>query len=237
MHPTDPEVLNNAGVVLFLAGRYREAKDAFARASDRVAIDEKGVVQAIRFNLGMAFAASGDTVAARQAMRGYLASDPRSAWGRRAAEFLKFSGSTASSNGVLDRGGTRSGRPVASPDTTPRFAGIALGDSKATVFAAFGPPDDREDRRNGAFWRYRAKGLTLAIVDDDGVSLVRMSARGTGDVEGVRVGDSTAVALSRWGRGRRYADVIQFVRDGWLITVRERHGLIHELMAALPRTP
>ena len=237
MHPNDPEVLNNVGVVLFLAGHHREAKDAFARASDRVAIDDEGVVQAIRFNLGMAFAASGDTVSAREAMRGYLSSDPRSAWGRRAAEFLRFTGSIASASGTLDRGGASGGQPVASSDTKPRVAGIALGDSKATVFAALGPPDDREDQRNGAFWRYRAKGLTLAISDDDGVSLVRLGTREAGEVEGVRVGDSTAVALSRWGRGRRWGDVIQSVRDGWLVTARERHGLIHELMTAMPRTP
>lgn len=226
MSPDDPEILNNLGVVAYLGGRYRDAKTSFARAASFATDDDATVGQAIRYNLGIAFAAAGDTAKARDEMRRYVALDSKSAWGRRAEQFLRTGGLTTS---------TRAATPRATTAEGPKISGVRLGDSKAAVIGVLGRPDNREDQGTRSVWHYGTRGLTLAISDETGVALIRMTSAAAGEVDGVHVGDASAVARARWGSGRRMTDLVRFDRDGWIVTCREQQGVIREIAATAER--
>jgi len=233
MMPDDPEVLNNFGVVLFLGARYREANGLFARAASHVVGDDEMVVQAIRYNLGISFAASGDSVRAREALRRYVELDSTSAWSRRARQFLASAGSSVAADGAYTRSISGASRDGAASGTSPTIAGVWLGDSKAAVITALGRPDEKEQQMGGALWHYSAKGLTLGISDETGIGLVRITSPAAGDLDGVRVGDSAQVARSRWGPAHRMNELAQYFRAGWMASTRERQGTIREITATI----
>ena len=123
--------------------------------------------------------------------------------------------------------------PPPTPDRLPRVAGIALTDSAGTVRTALGPPERQQEFLGFIAWDYERRGLTV-MWDRDTRALRTMvlNKRVAGDVEGVRVGDSVAVAARQWGtpvRKRQRGRFLDFVRRGLATSVEVHQGRIVEI--------
>jgi hypothetical protein len=119
----------------------------------------------------------------------------------------------------------------------PRVGGLVLGDSASAVLTALGNPEHRQESLGLRFWDYPRRGMSLTWDKDDGrVHVIVLSKRSTGEVVGVRVGDSAATIQARWGapaRARERGRFLDFVRHGWTCTAEMKQGIVVEITLLL----
>ena len=118
--------------------------------------------------------------------------------------FLTASLSLVSSIATAQRAGIVRPSRVA-PDSrvlsvTHQLAGLRLNESDSAARAHLGQPLTVGTVGTGSSLvsLSNTKGVT-AIVGSDGVGIILVTARNAGDLDGVRVGDSHAAVLERWG--------------------------------------
>jgi len=210
----DPLVANNRGAVLFLLGNYAAARDIFARLAR-----EHQDWPSVQFNVGRALLALGDSAAARTALERYASSDDASAW---TSEALRLLGRRVVAS--------RSDAAGTAPNGAPPVDGVALGASRADVAAALGAPAGVRDVEGGVLLHYPARGLVVGIGTEQRVVLIALTTASAGDIEGVRVGDPTRAARSRWGQPADQSDgMLVFDRGSWVVIVSEATGVIDGL--------
>jgi hypothetical protein len=123
--------------------------------------------------------------------------------------------------------------PASGTAEAPHVGGVGLGDLRATVLQALGPPERRQTSLGFLFWDYPARGMSLMWDrDSDGVRVIVMRTPAAGAVEGVRVGDRATLARERWGtptRVRQEGRFLDFVRQSWICSVEVSGGKITEM--------
>lgn len=184
--PRDPAVLNNLGVVYFIANRNAEAKDAFTRAEQA---SGTAVSPQVLFNLARVSLAMGDRAAANRYATRYIQRDNRSNWAREAQAIATQAGGTAPSV-------TPSTPAVSSP--APNVGGVELGATRSRIVAALGEPQGGQDAA-GTVWRYPARGLTVVLDEEGAVKLFAIERREGGALAGVTVGNTFASVTSAHG--------------------------------------
>jgi len=219
--PKDPELLNNLGVVLFLAHRYADARDQFKASLD--ASGEHGpiwVVLPVFFNYGRALIALQDP-AGQGVMERYLQNDDSSEWAREARRLL---------------GRTSPTRPAKKQETGGAAAKpgiVAFGSSRADVITAWGRPDQVESSNGLEMLGYRT-GRQVIIHPDKGVAAIIYSAREAGVLDGVQVGDPLTQLTSSRHPSEVHDDVYFFAGEGSITIVKVAEGRIVQLAMALP---
>lgn len=85
-------------------------------------------------------------------------------------------------------------------DKAPPVAGVHLGDSQEQINAVLGPPAETQKlgEQQSAF-HYPLRGLTVAWAPLDGAAIIFLETRAAGEINGVRIGDSRADVLAKWG--------------------------------------
>lgn len=219
--PKDPEMLNNLGVVLFLAHRYADARDQFKASLD--ASGEQGpiwVVLPVFFNYGRALIALQDP-AGQGVMERYLQNDDSSDWAREARRLL---GRTSPTRPAKKQ---ETGGAVAKPGV------VAFGSSRADVITAWGRPDQVESSNGLEMLGYRT-GRQVIIHPDKGVAAIIYSAREAGVLDGVQVGDPLTRLTSSRRPSEVHDDVYFFAGEGSITIVKVAEGRIVQLAMALP---
>lgn len=181
--PRDQAVLNNLGVVHFIAGRNTEARDAFVRAEQAAGT---AVSAQVLFNLARVSLALGDREAATRYVNRYLQKDQRSNWAREAQEIARVAGGGAP--------GARPSTPAVSQPTTtsspmPTMSGVELGASRSRLVSALGEPAGGQDAA-GNVWRYPARGLSIVLDEEGNAKMFVIESRAGGALGGVTVGDT-----------------------------------------------
>lgn len=222
--PKNPELLNNLGVVLFLAHRYADARDQFKASLD--VSGEQGpiwVVLPVFFNYGRALIALDDP-AGKNVMERYLQNDDSSEWAREARRLL---GRTQPTRPSKKDETTTTSRPTAKSGEVP------FGASRAEVIAAWGQPDNVDQANGLEVLRYR-NGRQVLMHPDKGVAAFVYSTREAGVLDGVQVGDP----LTRLTGSRRpsevHDDVYFFAGSGTITIAKVAEGKIIQLALALP---
>lgn len=129
----------------------------------------------------------------------------------------------------------------APPGASPPVAGVALGEGPWSVRRTLGDPDKRQAALGLVFWEYERDGLSLLWDEEETVlqGLV-LKKRTVGPVEGVAVGDSATVMLTRWGepvRVRQDRRFFDFVRPGWIQSAEVHGGRVVEITVLAKHTP
>jgi hypothetical protein len=111
--------------------------------------------------------------------------------------------------------------PWKAGDHPPAVHGVRLGWTRAEVVAALGRPASTQTLGDGGVEAMEYGGLSLVVSPEQGVAVMYLLTRGAGDVGGVRVGDSQADVLAKWGRPTR-ADGATAVWEvgGWMVMVQ-----------------
>ena len=219
--PGNPELLNNLGVVLFLAGRYADARDQFKASLD--ASGDQGpiwVVLPVFFNYGRSLIVLEDANG-RVIMERYLQNDDKSEWAREARRLL---------------GRDQPARPAKKQDTArpaSKNNEVGFGASRADVIAAWGQPDNVETSDGLEFLRYRT-GRQVIIHPDKGVAAFIYSTREAGVLDGVQVGDPLTRLTNRRRPAEVHDDVYFFPGEGTITIVKVADGNIVQLALALP---
>lgn len=177
--PRDPAVLNNLGIVLFLANRNAEAKDAFQRAEQAAG---NNPAPQILFNNARLAAATGDNASAARYANRYLQRDRGSNWTR---EAQALAGTSSGNSGGGNAGGAA---PAARTAPMPTINGAELGAARSRLVATLGEPDGGQDAA-GTVWRYPARGLTVLLDEEGRAKMFIVESRGGGALGGVTVGD------------------------------------------------
>lgn len=112
--------------------------------------------------------------------------------------------------------------PWVAPAPPPIVEGLKLGASRQTIDSLLGKPDRVEEIEAGSVrLTYTSRGIELAYSGSDGLTSIHLSLRNSGDIGGVRVGDTRASVLGRWGRPTNdQADRCLYIVGGWGILVR-----------------
>jgi predicted Zn-dependent protease len=181
--PRDQAVLNNLGVVHFIAGRNTEARDAFVRAEQAAGAQ---VSAQVLFNLARVSLAMGDREAATRYVNRYLQKDQRSNWSREAQEIARVAGGGAPGARPAT---TTTSQPSAAASPMPAMNGAELGASRSRIVAALGEPNGGQDAA-GNVWRYPARGLAIVLDEEGNAKMFVIESRAGGALGGVTVGDS-----------------------------------------------
>jgi metalloendopeptidase OMA1, mitochondrial len=212
-----PSVVNNSGVVLLICGQAADGLQAFKRAQKLVG---PNLVPSLLFNTARATKATGNDTNAGALFRQYLTIDATSEW---AAEARRQLG--APDSGFASRTGVES--------YTPQIQGIKLGDPLEEVQRVWGEASAITGD-SITVMTYQNRGVKVAVSPESGVAMILVLTRGAGAIDGVRVGDPVAAALSKWGTPRERHDEDQFFdRGSWVVMARGIHGIIAAL-AILP---
>ena len=223
----DPLVLNNLGVVYFLANRNAEAREAFTRAENAAGTQ---VPRQVIFNQARVAAAMNDRAAAQRYATRYLQMDSRSNWSREAQAILSGGSGGGSTGG--NTGGGNAGTAVSAE--APSVAGLDFGVPRSRVASTLGEPDGG---RSGSVWRYPARGISVIFDDEGTVKMFVVEKTDVGAVGGVRVGDTWASV----SRAQGTADLEQQVaagtlyrwnRGSWVLAVVVANGRVTSVGAA-----
>ncbi len=214
--PRDPAVLNNLGVVYFLANRNAEAKDAFTRAEQA---SGTAVPAQVLFNLARVSLAMGDRDGANRYVTRYIQRDGRSTWAREAQEIARAAGGAVPAV-------TPSTPPTASP--APNVNGVELGATRSRIVAALGEPQGGQDAA-GTVWRYPARGLSIVLDEEGLVKLFAIERREGGAVAGVTVGSTFASVTAAHGNSElqqqgSQGTVHRWNKGSWSLIVVANNG-------------
>ena len=111
--------------------------------------------------------------------------------------------------------------PWKAGDAPPVVAGVALGDTEAHAREVLGPPARVSPMGPGHVLEYPDKGLEVIATLDDGVSIIRLRAAGTGAIGGIRLGDDLAAINAKWGPPAVHKGLVSIYDAGvWSVEVR-----------------
>ena len=219
----DAEVLNNQGVVYYLAGRFRDAHRIFAAAEQAAG---SALTATIAFNVARAALAAGDSASARRLLERYTSADRQSAWGREAVRLeQQLKGNSGDAAGPVD------------DVPLPTIAGLRLGARSGDALRALGEPEEREAGVGEMLWRYTSRGIVLLIGAEGTVEAIALTRTSPTAIQGVRVGDSAESMLKTLGkpfdRARRDATTEQLVfhRGRWVVIVATEEGKVRIVSA------
>lgn len=215
-----PELRNNNASVLYLAGKYAQARDEYKAILDKWG--ENGpiwVVLPVFFNYGRTLLALNDPQG-REIMERYLQNDDTSEWAREARRLL---------------GRTSPPRPSKKTDgsTGAKNAAFGFGASRADVIAAWGQPDGSESSGGLELLSWR-NGRQIILHPDKGVGAFIYSTRDAGELDGVQVGDPLTRITSRRRPAEVRDDVYFFSGEGTVTIVKVQGGNIVQLALAIP---
>lgn len=220
--PDDVDVLNNLGVVRYLARNVVGARQAFESA---IRLHGDSAPPRVLFNYARTLLDIGDPEGAR-VMEEYLLRDGTSAWARLGRSLI----------GARTGGEAVAVAPAAGGDSVPpTVSGVALGAMPGDVVRAIGEPDKRETQRGQAIWRYHARGLALVITPRDGVRSIALESATAEALAGARVGDAMSTVRSAWGLPSEIQrDRLIYVRGTWSLVVERAFGLVSRLALMRP---
>ena len=178
--PDDPQVRNDLGAVLFLAGDPVAAQEVFLEAEGLPRAREDA---AVAFNLARCAFHFGETGAAAR-LGWYLELDPCSDWRR---EALILSGEAPDVEGRCLR---------SAPAVRP---GVTLGSSPESVRSGLGAADSTTRRGEVTVSRFEPAGLSIVFSRSRGAVLIELRRPDAGEVDGIRVGEPLRCARARWG--------------------------------------
>jgi len=215
----DVDVLNNLGVVQYLAGDRTAARGTLEQA---VRLGGDSVPPRVLFNYARTLIELKDPEGSR-VMRDYLLRDGSSAWasvGRTLAGPSLVTDSTASNVGA------------ARDTAVPLVYGVRLGALPADVVARLGNAPEPEVQRDQTLWHYPARGLTVVFSPRDGVTGIVLAGReaDSSALSGVYVGQPMATLRAKLGLP---ADVQRdrffFLRGSWMFVVDREFGLVSRI--------
>lgn len=220
--PGDADILNNRGVVEYLAGDHAAARKTF-EALLRAWGDS--APPRVLFNYGRILIDLHDPEGVR-VMQEYLATGDQSGW-------------TTLARALLRRADTTAARVVAparaDPTSAPIAAGVALGSSAAQLRAILGAPASGSGVEADSVWDFPERGVSVAI-DSAGVRLIVLHSAKAGAVHQVSVGDALGAVRSAWGAPTDDdGETMVFEHDGWFEAVHRGEGLVREI--AVGRLP
>lgn len=225
--PNDADVLNNLGVVRYLAGDGKGARAAF-ESGVRVAGDS--VPPRLLFNYARTLIDARDPEG-RRVMDEYLLRDDKSAWAALGRTLMGGAGAPAPPNVS-----SISHAPSTPGDTTsPRVLGIALGALPADVVTALGEPPQPELQRGRSVWHYPDRGVSLVLTPRDGVLSIILDGNPNESVAGLHVGDSMSAVHDKLGEPSEVVrDRYTFARKSWMIVVDRAFGLVSRIALQRP---
>jgi predicted Zn-dependent protease len=200
--PASWTVLNNYGVVLYLAGRLDSALATFRRGVTALG----GENPTLAFNVARTLAAQ-RAPGASAALERYLSIDGSSEWRKEALTLL----------------GRADDRPGAGLEKAPStVAGITLGSTFDEVVAALGRFGSASRSGEGAIYRYPDSGIGVFVIPRFGVTAVTVFERQTGAIDGVSVGDPWSTVTAKWGSPAETSEsgVAYFSRGTWTAYAR-----------------
>lgn len=187
--PEDPEILNNVGVVRFLAGDPEAAADAFQRA---MAASETPPASLV-FNLGTTLLALGEE-AGRELLYEYVKNDATPGWRQMALRLLQSDDPSVELPPAQPAGETG---PVTEPGTgpvtetePPEVAGLALGMAFDQALSGLGEPVQTRELESGGTVHSFESGLVAQTDAADRVVAIGLLLPESGSLLGLRVGDS-----------------------------------------------
>ncbi len=205
---SDPLVLNNVGVVLYLCNDRSTAAQAFAAAVQAARQGRSGRVPLeFVFNLGKTLHQLGDP-SGDQLLVQYVQYDQGTEWRREAEALLRPSTGnqpeprpSAQPAQPAGGGGGRNQPSGAAASSAPSPGGVALGSTADQVVSVMGRPSSTQDLGNGIQrMLYEDRGLAFAVTARLGVCIIFVGRGYRGDVDGVRAGDRVSALERRWGR-------------------------------------
>lgn len=177
--PVSWRILNNYGVVLYLAGRLDSALATFQRGVTVLGVQ----TPTLAYNIARTLA-SQRAPAANAALERYLALDGTSEWRKEVLTLL----------------GRADDRPGAGTEKAPStVSGITLGSSFDEVVAALGRFSSANRSGEGVIYHYQASGIALFFIPRLGVTALSVFERQTGAIDGVSVGDTWSSLTAKWG--------------------------------------
>ena len=120
----------------------------------------------------------------------------------------------------------------------PSIVGIHLGDSRQLLDSLLGLPDRMprgevyiDGVRVPYALEYSQQGLRLLYSESRGVTLMSLTRRSAGNVDGVRVGDSLSAIIPRWGipsggSGAGVSERLAWDRGTWRFIVDSESGIV-----------
>ncbi len=107
-------------------------------------------------------------------------------------------------------------------DTPPAIVGLHLGAPRAMIDSVLGKPETVKTLSPGVqVLGYGTRGIALAYSEADSLAVAYLGSRGAGDIGGVRVGDSMASLVARWGDPTGVdGDISLYQVGAWAIIVR-----------------
>ena len=195
--PVNWKVLNNYGVVLYLAGRLDSALATFRRGVTVLGVE----TPTLAYNIARTLAAQ-RAPGANAALERYLARDGSSEWRKEALTLL----------------GRADDRPGAGMEKAPSIvAGITLGSSFDEVVAALGRFQSASRSGDGAMYRYPESGIGVFLIPRFGVTALTVFEHQTGAIDGVSVGDPWSSVTAKWGPPAETGEsgVAYFPRGTW----------------------
>lgn len=107
-------------------------------------------------------------------------------------------------------------------DLHPPIAGVSLGGSRDQLRQILGEPSQvHEVGDGGLVLFYKPKGLIVLWTAHDGAAIIYLATREAADVGGVRLGDTAAEVIARWGIPSSFQGDIAIYRAGsWGVVVR-----------------
>jgi predicted Zn-dependent protease len=218
---TDTVARVNAAAAYLVIGDARAARRTYAEVA-------RDVPQAA-FGMARAALMLGDTVAADDVLRAYLATSPPRSW---AAEARALAPRLATVGGAPS--GRRQTAPSAAP---PALASIRLGASLTEVMATLGTPASDRREQDARLLTFESPLVQVLLSPATTVRSITAASVDAGDVDGVRVGSATNAALLRWGEPLQRSDgMLVFARATYWLVVRDVGGVIRQLGVAA-RTP
>jgi hypothetical protein len=111
--------------------------------------------------------------------------------------------------------------PWKAGDNPPAVAGIALGDTAQHVREVLGKPGHVGKMGVADLFEYPRLGLQVISTTSDGVSIIRLRTPQAGEIDGIKVGDSADVVLSKWGTPSTGQDRTALFNAGvWTVSVK-----------------
>jgi predicted Zn-dependent protease len=215
----NPEYLNNLGVVLFLANRLGDARDAF-KASLEVSGDSGmgWVVLPPFFNYGRTLLAMNNPEG-RKILERYIQFDEASEWGK---EARRLTGAESPSDPTPARERTK--------DKASR-SDLTFGATLDQFSAAWGQPESVEQLEGGILLRYPS-GRSLVVDRDKGLRAFVFSSPEAGDVSGVKVGDPIDNLLRQVQPSEIQGETYFFQGQGLMVIARVSGRTIVQLAIA-----
>jgi predicted Zn-dependent protease len=213
--PSDADVVNNHGVVQYLAGDRAGARATFERLLRTWA---DSAPSRVLFNYGRVLTELHDAEGG-PVLWEYLANDETSGWSRVAMLLRQRADSTAAPFDTTRRDSS----------SAPLVDGVALGDNPAAVMSAVGAPESRQGSGTDSLWSYPDRGLVVAF-DSAGVRLIALETPGAGTLQGVAVGDPLTTARAHWGVPTDdTGTAVIFEHATWILSARRGAGLVSEI--------